>query len=396
MIFTYNYLTGNVFFEHLCMLILCIAALIFPVVAQERSEVLRTVVIDPGHGGKDSGAPGLYSKEKDIVLDIALQLGELIRQEFPEVNVVFTRKKDVFVDLSKRGDIANKAQANLFISIHANANPKKTAFGAETYVMGNSKTEENMAVAKLENAVILIEEDYTERYEGFDNSTESYIYFSLVQNAYLNQSLSFAAEVQEQFKITANRTDRGVKQANFVVLWKTAMPSVLVEVGFISNEEEEKYLMSEEGKNQLATSIFNAFCAYKLNIDERGVAGLGNVRLKEEEEESKSSDRHPEAASVRPPQPVQEARPRKVEFCVQIATSAKPVETQPYNFKKYKGVERIQSSPNFYKYIVGRTSSYREAQDTWKKVRADFKDAFIMGIVNGKLTPVNDALKEIK
>ncbi|MDR1667062.1 MAG: N-acetylmuramoyl-L-alanine amidase [Bacteroidales bacterium] len=356
--------------------------------AQEKAEVLRTVVIDAGHGGKDAGAPGLHSKEKDIVLDISLRLGELIRQQYPAVDVVFTRQKDVFVDLSKRGDIANKAQANLFISIHANANPKKTAFGSETYVMGNSKTEENMAVAKLENAVILIEDDYTERYEGFDNSTESYIYFSLVQNAYLNQSLSFAAEVQEQFKTTASRIDRGVKQANFVVLWKTAMPSVLIEVGFISNEEEEKYLMSKAGKEQLALSIFNAFCSYKSKIDERNAASSASIPSREEEQ---SEIR----ANTPPVRPAPETQSHTVEFCVQIATSAKPIETTPYNFKKYKEVERIQSAPNFYKYIVGRTSSYDKAQDTWKKVRADFKDAFIMGIVNGQLTPVGDALKKV-
>ncbi|MDR0814272.1 MAG: N-acetylmuramoyl-L-alanine amidase [Bacteroidales bacterium] len=365
--------------------------LIFPVAAQESSEVLRTVVLDAGHGGKDPGAVGLHSREKDIVLSIALQVGKMIQQKYPEIKVIYTRNKDVFVDLAKRGDIANKAQANLFISIHANANPKKTAVGAETYVMGNSKTEENMAVAKLENSVILIEDDYTERYAGFDNSTESYIYFSLLQNAYLNQSLSFAAEMQEQFTTTAKRIDRGVRQANFVVLWKTTMPSVLVEVGFISNEEEENYISSKSGKEELASSIFKAFCAYKSKIDERNVTKP--AILSEKEEKTPEKQVTDTATHQKKPQ-VAEIHADKVEFCVQIATSAKPMDTHPNNFKKYKGVECIQSSPNFYKYIIGRTASYDEAQATCKKARNDFKDAFVMGIINGKLVQTSEALKK--
>ncbi|MDR3093850.1 MAG: N-acetylmuramoyl-L-alanine amidase [Bacteroidales bacterium] len=370
--------------------------LIFPVAAQESSEVLRTVVIDAGHGGKDPGAVGLHSKEKNIVLSIALQVGNLIQQKYPEVKVIYTRDKDVFVDLAKRGDIANKAQANLFISIHANANAKKTAAGAETYVMGNSKTEENMAVAKLENSVILIEDDYTERYAGFDNSAESYIYFSLLQNAYLHQSLSVAAEMQEQLTTTAKRIDRGVRQANFVVLWKTSMPSVLVEVGFISNEEEENYISSKEGKSELASSIFNAFCAYKSKIDERNVTKSATIpekegKIPEKPEEKQATDTATHKVSPH----VTDIPAGKVEFCVQIATSARPMDTSPSNFKKYKGVECIQSSPNFYKYIVGRTVSYDEAQATCKKVRNDFKDAFVMGIINGKLVQASEAVKKI-
>jgi N-acetylmuramoyl-L-alanine amidase len=364
-----------------------------PVAAQDPAEVLRTVVIDPGHGGKDPGAPGRQSHEKNIVLDIALKLGKMIRQAYPEVNVVYTRKTDVFVDLSKRGDIANKAQANLFISIHANANKNKTPFGSETYVMGNSRTEENMEVAKRENSVILIEDDYSERYEGFDpNSPESYIYFSLLQNAYLNQSLNFAAEVQEQFKTTAGRVDRGVKQANFVVLWKTTMPSVLVEVGFISNAEEERYMNSREGKEQIATAIFNAFCAYKMKIDERNVS-RSTVREIPEQDTPAAPQK---TENQRQPPPAEKTAAGKVEFGVQIATSAKPVDTHPSNFKKHKNVERIQTSPKFYKYITGRTPDYAEAQNTLKNMSADFKDAFVVGIVNDKIVPAGDALNMLK
>ena len=353
--------------------------------AQSRNDSgkgLNTVVIDPGHGGRDPGAVGARSKEKDIVLDISLKVGNMITDKYPDVKVIYTRKTDVFVELDKRGDIANKAHADLFISIHANANPKKSPYGTETFVMGNSRSAENMEVAKRENSVILIEDDYSERYEGFDpNSSESYIYFSLLQNAYQNQSLSFAAEIQDQFKILAKRADRGVKQANFLVLWKTTMPSVLVEVGFISNTEEEKYLISKEGKERLAESVFRAFCIYKTKIEDRS---------------SFRSSAHANGKSASATEsPAAKADP-VVEFCVQIATSSKPMDTNPNNFKKHKNVERVQMSADFYKYIVGRTKDYAAVQETLEKERVDFKDAFIVGIVDGKIIPVGEALKLMK
>ncbi|MDR2036793.1 MAG: N-acetylmuramoyl-L-alanine amidase [Bacteroidales bacterium] len=361
----------------------------------ESIDDLKTVVIDPGHGGKDGGAPGSRSKEKDIVLDISLRLGKMIEQKYPDVQVVYTRKTDILVPLDKRGEIANKAKADLFISIHTNGHTNKRPYGAETFVMGNSRSKENMEVARRENAVILIEDNYSERYEGFDpNSPESYIYFSLLQNAYLNQSLGLATEIQKQFKNRAKRLDRGVKQANFLVLWRTSMPSVLIEVGFISNLEEEKYLMSKAGKEQLATCIFNAFCSYKTKIDER------NASLGHHETEEKSEPASPEPVAreeVKTEKLPEKDLPasQKIEFCVQIATSAKPVDTHPNNFKKHKNVERIQTSPNFYKYIVGRTSSYNEAQETLKKMRPDFKDAFVVGVINGKIVPSAEALKAL-
>jgi N-acetylmuramoyl-L-alanine amidase len=355
---------------------------------------VKKVVIDPGHGGRDPGAVGVKSKEKDIVLDISLRAGKLIKSKYPDVEVVYTRSTDKFIELDKRGEIANKAKADLFISVHANANKKKTPYGAETFVMGNSKSTENMEVAKRENAVILIEDDYSERYEGFDpNSPESYIYFSLLQNAYLNQSLSFAGEVQEQFKNTAKRADRGVKQANFLVLWKTTMPSVLVEVGFISNAEEEKYMMSNAGKEQLAACIYNAFCSYKTTIEERNAQPVSGTK----EEQSESPAAVPKKIETAAAEEKKNVTPEKqIIFCIQISTSSKPVDTDPKNFKKYKNVERIQTSSNFYKYIVGRTTDYPSAQESLKKIRVDFKDAFIVAIVDGKITTVAEALKLVQ
>jgi N-acetylmuramoyl-L-alanine amidase len=347
---------------------------------------LKRVVIDPGHGGRDPGAVGSKSKEKNIVLDISLRLGKMIKDKYPDVEVIYTRKTDVFVELDARGNIANKAQANLFISIHANSvKSNKKPYGTETFVMGNSRSAENMEVAKRENSAILLEDNYTERYEGFDpNSTESYIYFSLLQNAHLNQSLAFAADIQEQLR-NRKRLDRGVKQGNLLVLWKTAMPSVLVEVGFISNAEEEKYMNTSTGKTELATAIFNAFCAYKSRIEERSSFGAGYQEANAGQPDS--------AAAANKTGQAKPAAGNRVEFCVQIATSPKPVDTDPNNFKKHKNVERIQTAPESYKYIVGRTTNYKEAQETLQKVKADFMDAFVVGIAGGKIISAAEALK---
>ncbi len=359
---------------------------------------LHRVVIDAGHGGRDPGAVGATSKEKDIVLDIALRLGKLIQGEYPNVEVVYTRKTDVFVDLDKRGDIANKAKADLFISIHANANPSKRPYGAETFVMGPSKTAENMEVAKRENSVILIEDDYSTRYEDFDpKSPESYIFFSMLQNAYLNQSLNFAAEVQEHFTTTAQRTNRGVKQAGFLVLWRTTMPSALVEVGFISNLAEEKYMSSDAGKNQLAESIFKAFCKYKEQVEERSAFKPVSTTKPSTVAANQNETNHTDsAASLKPEKnastPTQSP---KTEFCIQIGTSSKSIDPTPSNFKKYQGVERIQHTQNLFKYVVNRTNEYIDAQQALRKIKVDFPDAFIVGISEGKIITASEALKLI-
>ncbi len=201
------------------------------------------VVIDAGHGGKDPGTKGSFTKEKDIVLAISLKVGSYIEKNLPDVKVIYTRKDDRYLPLDERANIANKHKADLFICIHANANSNARAFGTETYVMGHHKDEGNLAVAKRENSVILYDENYQERYEGFDNSPESYILFTLTQSAYQESSLKFAQNVETQFKSRAGRVSRGVKQAGFVVLWRTTMPGVLVETGFLSNSPEEKFLI---------------------------------------------------------------------------------------------------------------------------------------------------------
>ena len=231
--------------------------------------ILRTVVIDAGHGGKDPGTRGKISNEKDVVLDLALQVATKIKTEMPEVRVILTRNSDRFVELRDRSGIANRKKADLFISIHCNASPNsKVVHGTETFAMGLHKTEENLAVAKRENAVILQEKDYEKKYQGFNlNSPLAYIMLANRQNAYLASSLSFADGVEQQFKKHAKRSSRGVKQAGFLVLVQTAMPSILIEAGFLSNVEEEKYLNSEEGQEEIAESIFRAFQQYKKDVE---------------------------------------------------------------------------------------------------------------------------------
>ncbi len=233
-------------------------------------KVIRTIVIDAGHGGKDPGCnQGSDAEEKEVALKVALGLGEKIESEYPNIKVIFTRKKDVFIDLHERSAIANRNKADLFISIHCNANPNKKAFGTETYAMGMHKTDANLAVAKRENSVILKETSESRKYyKGFDpNSPLAYIMLKNHQNAFINSSLNFAQMVQKQFKDTAGRTSRGVHQAGFLVLWETAMPSVLIEIGFLTNEKEEKYLKSEDGQSDISKSIFRAFNQFKKEIE---------------------------------------------------------------------------------------------------------------------------------
>ncbi len=229
---------------------------------------IRTVVIDAGHGGHDSGCLGSDSKEKHIALSISLKLGKMIEERYPDIKVVYTRKTDVFVELRERADIANKKNADLFICIHCNSG-NKAAYGVETFVMGLHKTDDNLSVSKRENASILLEKDYKQNYDGYDpNSPESNIIFNLYQNLYMEKSLTFASKVQANVVENAGRYNRGVKQAGFLVLYKTAMPSVLIETGFLTNANDEKYLLSEKGQTAMVTSIFRAFKEYKTDMEE--------------------------------------------------------------------------------------------------------------------------------
>jgi N-acetylmuramoyl-L-alanine amidase len=229
---------------------------------------VKTVVLDAGHGGKDPGCVSGKIYEKDIALTIALKLGRNIEKNFKDINVIYTRRTDTFIELRERPAIANRNKANIFISIHVNASKNPAQYGTETYVMGIEKTISNLEVSKRENDVILLEDNYKSKYDGFDpNSPEGNIIFSLYQNAFIDQSLSFASKIENQFKNRAKRESKGVKQAGFLVLWKTAMPSVLVETGFLSNAEEKQYLVTDTGQTRLSSSIYKAFCEFKNDLE---------------------------------------------------------------------------------------------------------------------------------
>jgi N-acetylmuramoyl-L-alanine amidase len=235
---------------------------------EHADNVVDIVVIDAGHGGKDPGTKGVFLKEKDVALKIALKVGGYIEKNLPGVKVIYTRKDDRYLALDERAAIANKNKADLFICIHANAVSKPEIIGTETYVMGLHKSEGNLDVAKRENAVILLDDNYQERYEGFDpNSPESYILFSIAQGAFQESSLKFAEKVESEFKSRVGRRSHGVKQAGFWVLWRTAMPSVLIEVGFLTNQKEEKFLSNEDGQSLVASGIYRAFKDYKAQVE---------------------------------------------------------------------------------------------------------------------------------
>lgn len=330
---------------------------------------LKTVVIDAGHGGRDPGAPGDQRNEKDIVLSIALQLGERIKKNFPDVNVIYTRKTDTLIPLFKRAEIANKNKADLFISIHVNANESSRIRGTETYVMGLHKSKSNLEVAKQENAAILYEEDYSKTYQGFDpNSAESYIIFSLMQNAYLEQSLDFASYIQKNFDQNTHLKNRGVKQAGFLVLYKTSMPRVLVEAGFISNPDEEKYLNSEKGQKQLASSIYEAFKEYKQRLESE------SVMLTNGDDSIATQD--------------------SVIFKVQVAAASDPIPLDSDYFKGYEEVQEHKVSEQ-YKYTIGSTTNYNRIQQLKEKIKKDFRGAFIVAFENSEPISLDKALSII-
>jgi N-acetylmuramoyl-L-alanine amidase len=230
---------------------------------------VRTVVLDAGHGGKDPGTRGKTNREKDVALNVVLELGKKIKQEFPDVKVLYTRSTDVFVELVDRSAFANRNKADLFISVHCNATPRASSVrGTETYVMGLHKTEGNLDVAKRENSVILKETNYKEKYKGFDpNSPLAHIMLANYQSAFLANSVRFADHVEKNFRSISDRDSRGVKQAGFLVLWRATMPSVLIETGFLSSSTEERYLGSSDGQKEVAEVIHQAFKKYKKEMD---------------------------------------------------------------------------------------------------------------------------------
>lgn len=329
------------------------------------------VVLDAGHGGKDPGRPAKNFSEKDIALNIVLKLGNKL-ENIDDVKVVYTRDKDVFVDLKERGRIANDADADLFVSIHCNAF-HNDASGTETYVLGLHANKQNFEVAKHENSVIFLEDNYQEKYEGFDpNSPEAVIGMTLMQEEFLDQSLFLASNIQTNFRDQLKRKDRGVKQAGFVVLHQTYMPSVLIETGFITNSKEGAFLNSKSGQDKVSGAIFNAIKSYKRNLDE-------NLVIEDT----------PIAASVSP----SNVYPG-IDFKVQISSGKKKVETKSYNFKGLKGVERGRIA-GVYKYYYGKSSDYDKILMIQKEARkAGFSSAFVVAFKGEERIQVSEVINK--
>lgn len=366
---------NNICFSHIFKywLVIAITCSVYQLSSQELDNYsIKTVVLDPGHGGKDPGALGKNCKEKDITLKVAKKVGALINKHYPQIKVAYTHETDTFIALKDRSKFANEQNADLFISIHCNSFPKnRNVSGIETYVMGSHKAEDNLNVSLRENAVITYEENYESKYEGYDpNSSESLIIFSMIQNIYLEQSLSFASLLQNQVLQNTPFHDRGVRQAGFWVLVGTTMPSILVEMGYISNAKDEAYMRSEKGQNALAQSIFEAFKTYKQDVDYKN---------------SQTANNHFTAPQLSEP---------GIMFKIQLVASNKKVSIQQSELKMISNVEELRVD-NKYKYCTGKSKNYQEVQNKLKEVRKYFPDAFIIAFKDEKQVPLQDALNEI-
>lgn len=339
-----------------------------------------TVVLDAGHGGKDPGKVGKHNmKEKDIALKIVLEVGKLLNKT-EGIKVIYTRKTDVFVGLKERGRIANKADADLFVSVHCNAHNSQ-AKGTETWVLGTHANKQNFEVAKAENSVIELEDNYKTKYKGFDpSSPQSVIGLTLMQEEYLDQSIQLASILQKEITAKLKRLDRGVKQAGFVVLHQTYMPSVLIETGFITNTSEGVLLNSLSGQQKFAKSISSGILSYHKQLELNTVANDVNIA---ENSQVKSTGKNSSKNTF-----------ENVEFKVQIAAGANKLETKSYNFRGLKNVERIKVG-KLYKYYVGKTSNLNEVEQLLKLAKSKgYPSAFIVAFENGKKVLLEQLLKK--
>ena len=366
-------------------LILSFCLLLVAVIASAKD---FTVVIDAGHGGKDPGALSANGKvrEKDITLKVALMVGEAIEKKYPEVRVLYTRKTDVFVGLNDRARMANKADADLFISIHVNAAQNRSAKGAETYTLGveEARTERNLEIAKRENGVILLEDNHEKTYANFNpNSPESYIIFEYMQSEFVKESIHIAQYVQENFANDANRLDRGVRQAGFLVLNATSMPSILVELGYISNAEEAKYLASVTAQQHLSTCISKAFDKYYADLKRlNGGVVLADTAPEVSEEKGEETT----SAMVEDDAPV---------FKVQFLSSSKKLSSGDQAFKGLSPVEYYYDK-GLYKYTCGASTNYNEILKIKRKVNEKFKDAFVVAFVKGVRVDTQQAIAQFQ
>lgn len=376
-----------------------------------------TLVIDPGHGGHDAGALGAISKEKNINLAVALRFGKYVEQNLPEVRVIYTRTKDVFIPLNERANIANRANADLFISVHTNALPAgKVARGFETYTLGMHRAKDNLDVAMRENSVISMEKDYQQRYQGFDpRSSESYIIFEFIQGKNMERSVDLARMIQRGVCDGANRPDKGVHQAGFLVLRETSMPGCLIELGFITTPDEERLLNNDSRVDDIARGIYEAFAKYKNKYD-RSVSVPYRAKNSEEVNIPKIvPDQEPAPktrAVTRGKQPKREEatpeQPKRVEknvkkaevadapvFKLQIFVGSRNLRKGDAHFKGETDYDSFQEG-NLVKYTLGASTNYNEIYRLRKEKLDKFPEAFIIAFKNGQKYDVNQAIREFK
>jgi len=355
---------------------------------------LKTVVIDPGHGGRDGGASGKYSVEKDIALNIALRLGNSIKGNFPHIRVIYTRTKDVFVNLDKRSNIANKNKADLFISIHCNfLEDGGGVKGSETYVMGLHTATENLNVAKRENSSILYEQNYQQTYAGYDpNSTEGHIILSMYQNAHLEQSILLADNIEKNIAHYARKRSRGVKQAGFVVLKQTTMPSVLVETGYLSNSEDERFLSSDSGQSDMAISILKAFVEYKNAVEQSETEGNYQTGAKYQQVSTTDTAYEPAHAAptrkgMNPSLPVNNTENtinNRIQYKVLLKSSEKLADTSKLPWKNVSYSVQVIQEKGVYKYMVIGFKTRKDANIAKDKLRKQgFEEAFVVAYLDG-------------
>ncbi|MDR2064368.1 MAG: N-acetylmuramoyl-L-alanine amidase [Prevotellaceae bacterium] len=403
----FTYFGNNMLYFTCSLTFFCIFT--FPANAQKyiNQQQIKKIVIDAGHGGKDPGAIVKKSKEKDITLAVALKLGEMISKNFPDVEVIYTRKKDVFVELNERVNIANRNHADLFISIHVDANKNTKARGTSTWIMGLHKSQANLEVSLRENAVITMEDDYSAKYEGFDpKSPESNIMFMLTQDSQMKESYKFAEIVQNEMVAQGPITgDRSVRQAGFLVLWKSAMPRILIELGFLTNPDEEQILIKDENQTKIAQNIFSSFCKYKKQYEENNTLKTSQTDSTEypKVEENDNSPKSDNAGSVHGKneektspkddtpsnKPVVEKTPTSLQktYSVQIMAITKMISTTAKDFKGYKNIKYVKVG-KYYKYITGNFTDLSEAKRFCQSLQKDFKGAFVVAVEENNLTPV--------
>lgn len=390
---------GKRLMQRVLMFVMLLAATLQTSVAKD--DKTFTLVIDAGHGGKDAGALGKTSKEKDINLKVALAFGSYVERNCKDVKVIYTRKTDVFIELDERANIANRAKADLFVSIHTNALPKgKIARGFETYTLGMHRAADNLEVAKRENSVILVESNYEQRYQGFDpSSSESYIIFEMMQDRYMEQSVELARMVQQEVCSAASRPDKGVHQAGFLVLRATSMPSCLIELGFITTSDEESLLNSSKGIDDHARGIYNAFIKYRKQYDvgaspcERLSVSSGSPANEVEGTSGgRKGETKPTSTTTHVTASVETDRPV---FKVQILAAGSEMKAGDARFKGETDIDRYIEN-GMYKYTIGASTDYNEIYRLRKSLLDKFPEAFIIAFKKGEKMDVREAIQEFK